>query len=301
MPLHPQAEELISTMAALGDPPVTEAAPEETRAIRRSRLQPPAIAIDDVRDLDADGVPVRLYRPVAHDGLGLFVYLHGGGWVLGELDTHDVIARALAAESGQAVLSVGYRLAPEHPFPAGLEDAVAASRWAIENAADLGCDPSRVGIGGDSAGGNLAAVVVNSESLPFRFQLLVYPVTDARAGSASYVEFADGFLTAASMHWFIDHYLSGSAGSRDDPRVSPLLVEDATLARAPETLVITAELDVLRDEGEEYAARLADVGAPVTLRRYDGMIHGFVHFADALDDGRDALSMAGRAMAAALG
>ena len=160
--------------------------------------------------MDAGGVPARLYRPSAGPALGLVLYFHGGGWVLGSVDTHDHVTRALAAESGCAVLSVDYRLAPEHPFPAGLDDAFAVSAWTHANARSLGCDPDRLAIGGDSAGANLAAVVTQSGSLPFRFQLLVYPVTDARGGTASYEQHADGFwLTRAGMAWFAKHYLSG--------------------------------------------------------------------------------------------
>ena len=163
--------------------------------------------------MDAGGVPARLYRPSADEALGLLVYFHGGGWVLGSVDTHDHVTRALAAESGCAVLSVDYRLAPEHPFPAGLDDAFAVSAWTHANARSLGCDPGRLAIGGDSAGANLAAVVTQSGGLPFRFQLLVYPVTDARGGTPSYEELADGFwLTRAGMRWFLEHYLSGGAG-----------------------------------------------------------------------------------------
>jgi acetyl esterase len=232
-------------------------------------------------------------------GRGLLVCLHGGGWTLGNLDSHDGIARGLALQSDQAVLSVDYRLAPEHPFPAGLEDAVAATRWVVAHAETLGCDPGRIGIGGDSAGGNLAAVVAQLQVAPLRFQLLVVPVTDARCGSATYAEHRDGpYLTAERMHWFIGHYLSGDDGAPDDARVSPLLGEDDALAASPPTLVITAEFDPLCDEGEAYAARLQSLGVPTELIRYDGMFHAFLAFADAIDDGRDALARAGAAFRA---
>ena len=195
-----------------------------------------------------------------------------------------------------------YRLAPEHPFPAGLEDAFTAAAWACANADALGCDPERLAIGGDSAGANLAAVVTQAGTLPFRFQLLVYPVTDARGGSPSYEAHKDGpWLTEAGMHWFVGHYLSGGAGALDDPRVSPLLATDEALANSPPTLVITAELDPLRDEGEAYAERLRSLGVPVDVTRYEGMFHGFCSFADLLDDGRRAVSQAAAALAGALG
>ena len=300
MPLHPQAQAVLERIEAFGDPPIHESTPEEVRALRRPRFEVPPIDVHEIRDIDAGGVPARLYRPSDSSGLGLFVYFHGGGWVIGDLDTHDQIGRRLAVESGHAVLSVAYRLAPEHPFPAGLEDAVAAAQWAHENAASLGCDSDRLAIGGDSAGGNLAAVLTQREAIPFRLQVLVYPVTDARAASASYAAYRDGpYLTAAGMHWYIEHYLSGGQGARDDPRVSPLLADDEALARSPATLVITAELDPLLDEGEAYGERLRSVGVETTVTRYDGMFHGFIWYADFVDDARVALEEVGAALARA--
>jgi acetyl esterase len=272
----------------------------EVRALRRPRFEVPTIDVHEIRDVDAGGVPARLYRPSDEQGLGLFVYFHGGGWVIGDLETHDQIGRRLAVGSGHAVLSVAYRLAPEHPFPAGLEDAVTAARWAYENAAALGCDPGRLAIGGDSAGGNLAAVVTQREAIPFRLQVLVYPVTDARASSGSYTAFRDGpYLTAAGMHWYIEHYLSGGEGARDDPRVSPLLADDAALARSPATLVVTAEIDPLVAEGEAYGQRLRAVGVETTVTRYDGMFHGFIWYADFVDGARLALDEVAAALATA--
>ncbi len=295
--LHPQAARLLAQIESLGDPPLEESTPEAVRALRRSRLRPASVALDEIRDVDAGGVPARLYRPTAARGLGLLLYFHGGGWVLGDLDTHDNLARELAAGSGCAVLCVDYRLAPEHPFPAGLEDAFTAAGWVHDHADELGSDPGRLAIGGDSAGANLAAVVTQSGS-PFRFQLLVYPVTDARGSTPSYEAQKDGpWLTREGMEWFLQHYLSGGEGAADDPRVSPLLAPDEALARSPRTLVITAALDPLRDEGEAYAARLLAVGVPTELTRYDGMFHGFLTFADLLHEGRRAVAQAARALA----
>jgi acetyl esterase len=272
------------------------------RALRAARIQPPGISLAEVRDVDADGIATRLYRPGTDRPLGLFVYFHGGGWVLGSIETHDHVARALAAESGCAVLSVDYRLAPEHPFPAGLDDAFAVSAWIHENAPSLGCDPERLAIGGDSAGANLAAVVAQSGRVPFRFQLLVYPVTDARGGTTSYEELAEGFgLTRGAMHWFLEHYLSGGEGAADDPRVSPLLADEAAFAASPPTLVVTAELDPLRDEGEAYAERLRAVGVAAETTRYEGMVHGFFSLGEFLSDGRRALTQAADALAVAIG
>ena len=298
MPLHPQARALLEAVESLGDPPLELSTPAQVRSLRASRIRPPTISLAEIRDVDAGGVPARLYRPTDGRGLGLAVYFHGGGWVVGSLDTHDHVARALASESACAVLSIDYRLAPEHPFPAGLQDAFTASRWASANAGRLGCDPDRVAIGGDSAGANLAAVVTQSGSPPVRFQLLVYPVTDARCGTRSHEAQKDGpWLTQAGMSWFVDHYLSGGDGAIDDPRVSPLLGGDEALAKSPPTLVITAELDPLRDEGEAYAERLRSVGVPVELTRYDGMFHGFFSFGEELDDGRRAIAQAAEALA----
>jgi acetyl esterase len=302
MPLHPQAQALLELMESLGDPPIETSTPEAVRALRTSRIRRPTVSLDEIRDVDAGGVPARLYRPSTEQGLGLLVYLHGGGWVLGSLDTHDNLARSLADESGCAVLSVAYRLAPEHPFPSGLEDAFTAVRWAHANAEALGCDPDRLAIGGDSAGANLAAVVTQGGTPPCRFQLLVYPVTDARGVSASHEAYKEGYwLTEAGMGWFVDHYLSGGEGSIDDPRVSPLLATDEALTGSPPTLVITAEFDPLRDEGEAYAARLRSLGVPAEVTRYDGMFHGFFSLGEFLDDGRRAVAQAAAVLAEALG
>ena len=301
MELHPQAQAVLDTMASLGFPPITEVSPPEARKIRRAHVRPSTVDLDEIREVDAGGVPARLYRPSSDDGLALLVYFHGGGWVVGDLETHDATARALAAESGQAVLSVDYRCAPEHPFPAAYDDAITATRWAWEHAEELGADPERLAIGGDSAGGNLAAAVAQLGAVPLRFQLLVYPVTDVRCNTVSYEDFRDGpYLTRASMDWYIAHYLSGSEGTPDDPRVSPLLADDEALANSPPTHVVTVETDVLRDEGEAYAARLEAVGVATTLRRYEGMFHGFFALPEQIDAGREAIAEASRELRDAL-
>ncbi len=292
---------MLEALEALGEPPLSEDTPQDARTRRRARLRPPTLPIPAVDDIDADGVPCRLYLPGDGPELGLLVYFHGGGWVVGDLDSHDGIARGLAIESGAAVLSVDYRLAPEHPFPAALIDATATTRWAVDHAADLGCDPGRVAIGGDSAGANLATVVAQLGVAPLAYQLLFYPVTDARQVSDSYAEFAEGpFLTREAMTWFIGHYLSGPAGAPDDPRVSPLLAGGESLANLPPGLVITAEYDPLRDEGEAYADLLNEAGVPTSLTRYFGVFHGFASMADLLDDAKFAVAQAGKALATAL-
>jgi acetyl esterase len=302
MTLHPEAEEFLAVVESFGDPPLEEDTPTAVRERIRSRQRPPTVDVHEVRPVDCGGVPGRLYRPSARESLGLLVYFHGGGWTVCNLDTHDDMLRRLANDSGCAVLSIDYRLAPEHPFPAGLDDARAATRWAYEHAGDLGCDPDRLAIGGDSAGGNFSAVIANEGPVPLRFQLLVYPGVDQRCVSPSHEECCDGpFLTAEGIRWFQEHYLSGSDADLEDPRLSPLLADDDALAKSPPTLVITAELDPLRDEGEAYAARLREVGVPASALRYDGMFHAFVSFAEFMEDGRRAIREAGTALRTALG
>jgi acetyl esterase len=300
MPLHPQAEALLAMMAQLGEPPIEQCTPQQARDLRARRQRPSTEPIHDSRNLDAGGVPARLYRPSDDDELGLLVFLHGGGWVIGSVETHDNLCRILANASGHAVLSVDYRLAPEHPFPAPLEDALRATRWAHANATALGCDADRLAIGGDSAGANLATVIAQLGVVPLRFQMLVYPATDLTCSSPSYAQNNEGYgLTAAGMKWFIDHYLSAGT-STGDPRVSPQFAPDYALRTCPPTLVITAECDPLRDEGDAYAARLASLGVPTSHVRFGGMYHGFFSLADFLDDALAANHLAGKALGRAL-
>ena len=199
------------------------------------------------------------------------------------------------------MLSVDYRLAPEHQFPVPLEDAVTATRWAHANAASLGCSPDRLAIGGDSAGANMAIVVGHLAPAPLRYQLLVYPATDLTCSFPSFVENADGpQLTAAGMRWFINHYLGGTPTNPTDPRVSPHFAADHVVASSPPTMMITAEYDPLRDEGDAYAARLASLGVPTSHVRFGGMHHGFFSLADFYDDAIAANRMAGAAVGRAL-
>jgi len=235
--------------------------------------------IGAVRNLEAGGRPARLYVPTAASSPGpLLVFFHGGGWVYGDLDSHDPPCRFLAERSGVRVLSVDYRLAPEHPFPAACDDAVAAYHWVVENAAGLGADVTRLGVGGDSAGGNLAAVTALEAAragLPLAFQLLVYPSTDATRRSKSRELFETGFyLNAEFMDQSLAHYVPDSA-RRSDARVSPLLA-DVPDGLAP-AYVATAGFDPLRDEGEAFARKLAEAGVEVELRRFPDQIHGFLN------------------------
>jgi acetyl esterase len=260
--------------------------PEARAEIRREAAlySGAPLPVADVRELDVPGaegqLSARLYLP---DGAGtpapLLVYLHGGGWVVGDLDTHDQPCRFLAREGGVRVLAVDYRCAPEHPFPAGLEDCLAATRFALEHADQMGADPARVAVGGDSAGANLATAVARLLALEGgpapAFQLLIYPVTDLSRKRESYRLFREGFfLTERQMDWYREHYLEDPE-SAGDPRVSPILASD--LAALPPAHVVTAGFDVLRDEGEDYARLLRDAGVRVTSTREPGMIHGFAH------------------------
>jgi acetyl esterase len=301
MALHPQTAALLLAMEQLNTPAIETQEPTVARAGMEIMTAPSAVQLHEIRDLDADGVPARLYRPNDRKDLGLLVYYHGGGWVCGSINTHDDVCRKLAQSMGHAVLSVDYRLAPEFAFPEPLNDCIVALRWAHAHASELGIDASRIAVGGDSAGGNLAAAVANLQPVPLRFQMLIYPVTDATRSSQSYQDNATGYrLTANGMKWFCDHYLSGSIGSPTDPRVSPLFADAVTLASAPPAIVITAEYDPLRDEGEQYAQRLLEAGVACSLTRYYGQIHGFFSMSHFVDDGAAAITQAATATRIAL-
>jgi acetyl esterase/lipase len=299
MTLHRQTSELLAAMAALGLPTIEEQTPADARAQRAAMLRLSPEPIADVRDVDASGVGARFYRPAVTRSNGLLVWFHGGGWVLGNLETHDDLCRALANRGGFCVLSADYRLAPEHPFPAAVDDARTVTEWARDHAVELGCD-QLIALGGDSAGGNLAAVVANRPTVPVCFQALVYPCTDARMGSQSFVDIGQEYnLSKSAMAWFYDHYLSGPDGSAEDPLVSPLLEDDARLASVPSAIVVTAEYDPLRDEGDAYAARLAAAGVATSHVRFAGQIHGFLSMFGLLDDCRSAQAMVAEAVSSA--
>ncbi|MDT5363484.1 MAG: acetyl esterase [Mycobacterium sp.] len=230
----------------------------------------------------AGAIRARHYVPVNTVGSEpLLVFFHGGGFVIGDIDTHDGLCRLICRDAGVHVLSIDYRLAPEHKAPAAVEDCYAAYRWALEHAAELGADPARVAVGGDSAGGNLAAVVAQQAradgvQLP-ALQLLIYPVTDLSADTRSKTLFADGyFLTKKDMDWFRAQYLKGAPIDGADPRVAPLLADD--FSGLPPALLLTGGFDPLRDEGNQYAAALAAAGVPVDHRHYPSLIHGFANF-----------------------
>ena len=298
MTLHPQAEGLVALMASRGQKGFADQTPEEARLARPDYVSDEHVY--EIRDVNALGVQCRLYKPRAGNDMGLLVFFHGGGWVVGSLNSHDAVCRSLANQSGHAVLSVGYRLAPEDPFPAGLEDCIRATLWAHQSADEIGIDPTRIAVGGDSAGGNLAAVVAQLQPVPLVFQALIYPVTDCRMGTESYVENGAGpFLRNVDMAAFIDFYI-GDITSPDDPRVSPIMASPATLASCPPAVIITAGHDPLRDEGEQYGHALLANGVEASIVRYFGMFHGFFSLFPWLDDGKAAVSQVSSAIRAAL-
>ena len=302
MALDPQAANVIDLVVKSGRPPYHLLSPKEARRMfleTRPASTPPAPQIGAVRDVEAEGplgaIPLRVYRPAGVPDarrLPAHVYFHGGGWVIGDIETHDVLCRQLTAEAGVAVVSVDYRLAPEHKFPASVDDAWAATRWVAGHADALGVDARRLSVGGDSAGGNLAAVVAllarDAGAPAIALQVLVYPVTDLGAETKSYADLADGYmLTRDSMRWFRAQYLTKEEDALDW-RVSP--IRATSLAGLPPALVITAGFDPLRDEGEAYARRLREAGVSVDAVCFGGMIHGFVPMGRLIDSGNRAVS-----------
>jgi acetyl esterase len=303
MPLDPAARTIIEALEqALPSTETLE--PAEARRLAKEIMKPfwEPEAVESVDDRTVPGpagpIPVRVYVPTAERPAPALVFFHGGGWVICDLDSHDGLCRSLANGAGCIVVSVDYRLAPEAKFPAAAEDAYAATRWVHENAGSLGADPARIAVGGDSAGGNLAAVVSlmarDRGGPPLVFQLLVYPVTDCSFDTDSYRDNAEGyFLTRAGMQWYWEQYLSDASEGRH-PYASPLRAED--LSGLPPALLVTAEYDPLRDEGEAYGRRLAQAGVPATVRREDGMFHGFFSFGPVLDASRRANEEASAAL-----
>jgi acetyl esterase len=282
VPLDPQARTLLDQIDALDGPPMWQQTAEEARAsfALLTAITGPVEDPVPTEDRDVPGpagdFPVRIYRPDSDQPLPVVVYFHGGGFVIGDIATHDSTCQRLASGVPALVVSVDYRLAPEHRFPAAVDDCDAATRWVSDHAVEMGGDPARLAVAGDSAGGNLAAVVAlharDAGGPPVAFQLLVYPATDMTRALPSHTENGKGYLLDSdTMAWFLDNYLADA-----DPRhpdASPLFAHD--LSGLPPALVVTAEFDPLRDEGEAYAARLRQAGVAVTTSRYDGMIHGF--------------------------
>ncbi len=304
MTLDPQADAMLRQMEKDGVPDISEMSVPQARMFLQTafaNMVPNPEPMAEVRNFTVPGpagrLPVRLYKP---EGAGLLpplvVFFHGGGWVIGTIESHDPTCRALASASGCAVASVEYRLAPETSFPAAPEDCYAATRWLAENASELGVDGSRLAVAGDSAGGNLAAVVAlmaRQEGGPeISYQVLIYPAVDVAGDYPSRTENAEGyFLTGRAMEWFYDHYLQDETHARE-PLASPILAEDHS--GLPPAIVITAGYDPLRDEGEAYAQKLSDAGVDVKVNRYEGEIHGFASMIGALDEARDAINEIGK-------
>jgi acetyl esterase len=313
--LHPDARALIDLIEERGLPAMHTLQPVEARAFyrdRRSFTQPAAPDVGAVRDTHCEGrhgrIPLRIYRPLGAGTapsstatLPALVYCHGGGWTIGDLDTHDVLCRQLCNGAGAVVVSVDYRMGPEHPFPAAVDDCLAATRWVRHAAHELGVDAARLAIGGDSAGGNLAAVIAilarDAGDLPLVFQLLIYPATDMRRHHASHTTNGRGYLlTTETISYYHDHYI-GDAAHDLDWRASPLLHADLT--KLPRALVLTAGFDPLRDEGLAYADRLVAAGNRATYVCYERQIHGFITMGKVIDEANSAVTLCAAELARA--
>ncbi len=300
--LHPQTQALLALIASKGLPPTHTLSPVEARRVyreRRSFTQPEPQPVASVTELTApgpqDNIALRLYKPLGATGapLPVLVYYHGGGWTIGDLDTHDTLCRDLCHHAGCAVVAVDYRLAPESVYPAALDDSLAATYWVRDNADRLGLDASRIAVGGDSAGGNLAAVVSlcarDAGDLPLAFQLLIYPATDQRAGYPSYKANGQGYLlTQETMDYFHDNYLPDPAQNLEW-RASPILC--GSLQGLPPALVLTAGYDPLCDEGLAYAQKLSEAGNAVTQICFERQIHGFITMGRVIDEANAAVRL----------
>jgi acetyl esterase len=305
--LDPTVRFLLEAIAAEGNPPLESFSPVEARKVAEEGMKLVGGTMEPLRSVEnlripgpAGEIPIRVYTPESLAPRPALLYFHGGGWVVCSLDTHDVVCSALAHRSGAVVIAVDYRLAPEHKFPAAVIDSYAATLWVAANAEKLGVDPKRISVGGDSAGGNLAAVLSlksRDENGPaIALQVMVYPVTDLSSfATSSYEEFGeDHYLTKKEMEWFRDHYLRDMDDARD-PHASPLLAKDLT--RLPPALIITAECDPLCSEGEAYAKRLREAGVAVTYTCYPGMIHPFFSLSGAIPQAFDALQQVANTVA----
>ncbi len=311
--LHPQARALLDLIAQSGLPATHTVPPPDARKMyrdRRAYSQPAPPPVASVRDDAAPGmhgaIPLRIYRPrgtTADEVLPVLVFYHGGGWTIGDLDTHDTLCRELCNGARACVVAVDYRMGPEHRFPAAVDDSLAATYWVQREAAALKIDPARIAVGGDSAGGNLAAVVAlaarDAGDLRLVFQLLIYPATDMRRGAPSHTSNGQGYLlTSDTMNYFHDHYID-DARHDADWRASPLLA--ASLAGLPPALIVTAGFDPLRDEGMQYAVRLTEAGCRAVQVCFERQIHGFITMGRVLDDANTAVALCAAELARAFG
>jgi acetyl esterase len=308
MPIDPEVQSVLDRMAAAGGKPIEESTVAEARAAAWGWLdytgapEPVANVVDRFIPGPTADIPIRIYTPHGTGPFPAVVMFHGSGWVLSNIDHADAPHRALANRAGAIVVAVNYQKAPEHKFPIGLDDCTAATRWVFNNAAALGVDPTRVGVGGDSAGGNIAAAIAlrfRAEGQPkLAFQMLVYPATDGGFDFRSMHENSEGYLlTASAVRWFWGHYLNDPA-EVDNPLVSPLRAPD--LSGLPPAIVVTAEYDPLRDEGEAFADRLAAAGVATIKRRYDGVVHAFFWMSGAVTASRRLIDDLGRDIRAIL-
>jgi acetyl esterase/lipase len=309
MALHPQCKTFLDMLASAGGKPLEQLSPAEARMVARSLIDfgGPEEPVADVQNRGIPSptgpIPLRVYRPVMEETLPALVYFHGGGCVIGDLDTHDRLCRSLANASGCVVISVSYALAPEYQYPAAVVDAYAATKYVAEHPAVFGIDPNRIAVGGDSAGGTLATVVAlmarDRGGPRLKFQLLIYPLVDWYDESPSMQQYSkDHFLTLDSMNWFRENFLPNRDAGLE-PTASPM--NATSLQGLPPAMIITAECDPLRDQGEVYARKLQDAGVAVELKQYEGMIHPFFQFAGILDTAKVAMADAASAVRAGFG
>ncbi|MBI3677061.1 MAG: alpha/beta hydrolase [Proteobacteria bacterium] len=311
MPLDPLLKAFLDQMAAQPGPKMWEIEAPVARELFVAMMGlvgpkdvPIGKAVNHIIPAPHGEIPVRIYTPVAAaaEALPTLVFFHGGGWVIGNIETHDGLCRILANESACRVISVEYRLSPEHKYPAAVEDAFAAVTWIEANASTLGVDANRIAVGGDSAGGALAAVVAQMAKekgkLRIAYQMLFFPVTQIGDETTSMREFAEGFfLETPTLKWFYNHYLSADA-DRNDPRVSPLAVKD--FSGLPPAYIMLAGFDPLHDEGLAYAEKLRTAGVPVTVADYPDMVHDFIYMQNVLPQAPQALAAAAAALKGAL-
>lgn len=310
--LDPQAQELLKMIVDRGVPPVESQAPVDAREAYRARrlfTQPDPPPIWGVRDHTVTtpqaSFQVREYQPTDRDGGPMrpaLLYFHGGGWTIGDLDTHDTLCRTLSLETGYVVVAVDYRMGPEHRFPSAYDDCLAAFQWTVRHAEALGVDPQRIAVGGDSAGGNLAAAVclgMLGQAVQPAYQLLIYPAVDMRCGAPSHTHNGQGYLlTQSAIAWFVGNYL-GRKEDATDWRASPLLAKSH--AKLPPALVLTAGFDPLRDEGLQYADALSQAGVPTEYICFERQIHGFITMGRVLREAHTAVSLCAQSLRRALG